>query len=94
MSDDYRRTGSLSRNITAPIPYQRIAHGLKTGRPDNRRYRYNGDRRDMVSEPRLFGPDAHGVYWWPIRCYYEDGKTLVVFEPVHPSQLQERMMQV
>ena len=68
-----------------------VAHGLKLGRPDNRRYTYKGDRHDIVDEPRLLGPDAHGVAWWPVRAYYENGSTLVVFEPVHPDQIAEKL---
>lgn len=69
----------------------RVAYGLKMGRPDNRRYHYKGDRRDIVDEPRLYGPDAHGVAWWPIRCYYENGETLVIYEPVHPDDIPARL---
>lgn len=71
----------------------RVATGLKMGRPDNRRYTYKGDRRSIVAEPELLGPDAHGVAWWPIRCYYDEASdtTLVVFEPVHPEQIAERL---
>lgn len=69
----------------------RIAYGLKLGRPDNRRYRYKGDRRDIVDEPHLMGPDAHGVSWWPVRAYFENGVTLVVYEPVHPDEIAGKL---
>lgn len=65
----------------------RVAHGLKLGRPDNRRYRYKGDKRGMVANPRLMGPDAHGVFWVPVREYYENSETLVVFAPVPPDDI-------
>ena len=58
---------------------------LKLGRPADRRYTYKGDRRGMVGT--LMGPDAHGVFWKAAREYFEDGKTLVVFQPVHPDDL-------
>lgn len=64
------------------------APGLKLGRPDNRRYKYKGDRRDLVDTPTLMGPDAHGVMWTPVRAYYENEETLVIFAPVHPDELQ------
>lgn len=67
----------------------RTGAGLKLGRPDNRRYTYRGDRRSMVENPKLMGPDAHGVYWQPVRAYYENGETLVVFAPVHPDDIRE-----
>ncbi len=60
---------------------------LPLGRPDNRRRRLPGDRRGQVAEGRLLGPDAHGVVWRPVREYFEDGETLVVYAPVHPSEL-------
>ena len=69
----------------------RMAHGLKLGRPDNRSYRYKGDRRSIVDNPELLGPDAHGVAWWPVRCYYENDSTLVVFEPVHPDEIAGKL---
>jgi hypothetical protein len=70
-----------------PLDKTPVAYGLKLGRPDNRRYTYQGDRRSMVKEPELMGPDAHGVSWLPVRAYYEDGKTLVVFTPIHPDEI-------
>lgn len=60
---------------------------LKLGRPDDRRYRYDGDRRGMVDAAALMGPDAHGVYWKPVREYFENDQTLVIFAPVHPDNL-------
>lgn len=69
---------------------------LKLGRPENRRYVYDGDRRHMSAHPTVMGPDAHGVYWMPVRSYYdtEQGKTLVVFSPVHPDDLKKAIAQV
>jgi len=67
--------------------YTPVAHGLRLGRPDNRRYIYDGDRRDLAEHPQIMGPDAHGVYWMTTRAYVRDGKTLVIFEPVHPDNL-------
>ncbi|MGV0805819.1 hypothetical protein [Mycolicibacterium setense] len=66
-----------------------VAVGLPLGRPDNRRYTYRGDRRELCDDPDLMGPDAHGVYWRPVRAYYdcEAGSTLVVYEPVHPEEV-------
>ena len=63
---------------------------LKLGRPDNRRYTYKGDKRYMTSKPALMGPDAHGVYWMPVRSYWDEDAdtTLVVFAPVHPDDLK------
>lgn len=61
---------------------------LKLGRPDNRRYRYKGDRTAMLDDPALMGPDAHGVFWRPVRAYPEGDETLVVFEPVHPDEVR------
>lgn len=69
----------------------RQAGALKMGRPDNRRYTYKGDRRSIVDEPELYGPDAHGVSWWPVRAYYENGETLVIYEPVHPDDIAKRL---
>lgn len=65
------------------------ATGLGLGRPKNRTYTYRGDRRGMVTTADLMGPDAHGVYWKPVREYYEPtpDETLVVFAPVHPDDL-------
>lgn len=60
---------------------------LQLGRPADRRYRYPGDKSGIVAEGMLRGPDAHGVYWRPVREYLEDGHTLVIFAPVHPSEL-------
>lgn len=60
---------------------------LPLGRPANRSYRFKGDKTGMVAEGFLRGPDAHGVFWKPVREYLEDDKTLVVFAPVHPSEL-------
>jgi len=70
----------------------KMAFGLKLGRPDNRRYTYKGDRRDMLVNKPLMGPDAHGVYWEPVRAYYENACTLVVFAPVHPDDLTGRVV--
>jgi hypothetical protein len=70
---------------------QKVAHGLKIGRPDNRRYTYDGDRRHLVVDKPLLGPDAHGVYWEPVRAYFENGCTLVVYAPVHPDDLPGRV---
>ena len=72
---------------------------LQLGRPENRRKTYRGDRRGLVAEGRLLGHDAHGVFWRPVREYGLDAdgvtvaddqaavSTLVVFAPVHPSEL-------
>jgi hypothetical protein len=61
---------------------------LQLGRPADRKYRFKGDKRGMVAEGLLRGPDAHGVFWRPVREYPpEDGRTLVVFAPVHPDDL-------
>ncbi len=61
---------------------------LPLGRPANRTRRLKGDRRGQVAEGRLLGHDAHGVFWRPVREYYQDDDTtLVVYEPVHPSEL-------
>lgn len=66
---------------------------LPLGRPDNRKYNYPGDRRGLVEEAQLRGPDAHGVFWRPLREYYDEDvdKTLVVFCPVHPDELPARV---
>lgn len=69
----------------------KMAFGLKLGRPDNRRYRYKGDRRDMLESKPLMGPDAHGVYWEPVRAYFENDETLMVFQPIHPDDLGDRV---
>lgn len=69
----------------------KVATGLKLGRPDNRRYTYKGDRRNMIESQQLMGPDVHGVYWEPVRAYYENDETLVVFAPVHPDNLPDRV---
>jgi len=68
-----------------------VAHGLMMGRPDNRRYIYDGDRRSMPGDSILMGPDVYGVYWQPVRTYYDpvQDSTLVVFEPVDPDTLPE-----
>lgn len=63
---------------------------LKLGRPDNRTYTYRGDRTGMVAAAPLMGPDAHGVFWRPVREYLENGNTLVVFAPVHPDEVTKR----
>lgn len=62
---------------------------LPLGRPANRRRVLSGDRRGLVVEARILGPDVHGVYWRPVREYYEavPDETLVVFAPVHPDEL-------
>ncbi len=62
-------------------------NALKLGRPANRRRRLKGDRRSILDENVLWGPDAHGVYWRPVRAYFDDGETLVITEPVHPDEL-------
>lgn len=64
---------------------------LKLGRPDNRRKTYAGDRRDILDYAQLLGPDFHGVFWRPVRAYYdkEPDTTLIVYEPVHPDDLPE-----
>lgn len=67
--------------------FERQATGLGIGRPKNRTYTYPGDRRGMVDAASLMGPDVHGVYWRPLREYYEADETLVVFAPVHPDHL-------
>ncbi|MCG7610333.1 hypothetical protein [Mycobacterium sp. CnD-18-1] len=70
-----------------------VAKDLKLGRPDNRSRRYAGDRRGLVDEDVLWGPDAHGVYWRPVRSYFDAdaragaGETLVIMAPVHPDEL-------
>jgi len=69
----------------------KVAYGLRNGRPDNRRYVYKGDRRDILTDKPLMGPDAHGVYWEPVRAYYENDETLIVFAPVHPDHLAARV---
>jgi len=71
----------------------KVAHGLMLGRPDNRRYVYDGDRRTMLDDKPLMGPDAHGVYWEPVRAYYDLAldSTLVVFAPVHPDNLPDNL---
>lgn len=65
--------------------------GLPMGRPANRKRVYRGDRRGLVADPAngLMGPDAHGVYWRPVREYYAPtpDETLVVFAPIHPDDL-------
>lgn len=61
--------------------------GLALGRPANRRKVYPGDRRALAQEQALMGPDVHGVWWRPVRAYYEAGETLVVFAPVHPNEV-------
>jgi len=67
--------------------------GLKLGRPANRKRVYPGDRRTVVDEKPLWGPDVHGVFWTPVRAYYEQqardgaGETLVITAPVHPDDL-------
>jgi hypothetical protein len=67
---------------------------LKLGRPADRRYTYKGDRRGMVAAGELMGPDAHGVYWKPLREYLNpDNTTLVVFAPVHPDLLPSGLRQ-
>lgn len=45
----------------------------------------------MIEEGTIVGPDAHGVHWEPIRAYYENAETLVVFAPVHPDNLPWHM---
>ncbi len=69
--------------------FEQQATGLQIGRPKNRTYTYPGDRRGMVDAASLMGPDAHGVFWQPLREYYEaePDETLVVFAPVHPDHL-------
>lgn len=71
------------------VPGLPVATGLNLGRPANRKYVYRGDKRGVVAEAALMGPDAHGVYWRPLREYYEPtpDETLVVFAPVHPDDL-------
>ncbi|WP_396903027.1 hypothetical protein [Mycolicibacterium sp.] len=70
-----------------------IATDLKIGRPANRTRRYTGDRRSILEEGLLWGPDAHGVFWRPLRAYFDDpnsdgvGETLVILAPVHPDGL-------
>jgi hypothetical protein len=62
---------------------------MTVGRPDNRTYVYRGDKRGMVDGAQLMGPDVHGVYWQPLREYYEPepDETLVVFKPIHPDDV-------
>lgn len=73
---------------------EKSALGLKLGRPANRTYTYEGDRRNILDRPSIMGPDAHGVYWEPVRAYYENSKTLVVFAPIHPDQLSQKTQEV
>ncbi|OYN80414.1 hypothetical protein CG716_09795 [Mycolicibacterium sphagni] len=61
------------------------------GRPDNRSCTYKGDRRGIVADAQLMGPDVDGVVWRPVREYFEDGKTRVIYEPVHPTELPAGM---
>lgn len=74
----------FSRSPVADIPL---------GRPRNRRRTYVGDRRDVLQDDTLWGPDAHGVFWRPVRAYFEPeargglGETLIVTAPVHPDEL-------
>lgn len=62
---------------------------IPIGRPRNRKRVYRGDRTQILDENVLWGPDAHGVFWKPIRAYYEPApdETLVVTAPVHPDEL-------
>ncbi len=70
-----------------------VATDLKIGRPANRSRRYTGDRRGILDEGSLWGPDAHGVFWRPLRAYFDAeardgaGETLVIVGPVHPDEL-------
>jgi len=43
----------------------------------------------MVAEGALMGPSFHGVVSRPVREYYENGRTLVAFEPVDPQTLTQ-----
>lgn len=62
-------------------------NALLLGRPKNRRRVFKGDRRSILDENVLWGPDAHGVYWRPVRAYFDDGETLVIASPVHPDEV-------